>query len=162
MALQFLWYFSFSNMQFLFQRNCVSLQCSMELMKEIATLEIEILRLERYLLSLYRAAFQQNLPALLETQKSHLQGKIDSPTQCTTDQSYSSVELDMSRCDTDQYDRISTASALAGSSDQMQTAKKSSSRRVIHPTSEHLHIAKLVLHYMLLQLEFSLLSFLEA
>nr|XP_009788075.1 PREDICTED: uncharacterized protein LOC104235935 isoform X2 [Nicotiana sylvestris] len=116
-------------------------ECSMELMKEIATLEIEILRLERYLLSLYRAAFQQNLPALLETQKSHLQGKIDSPTQCTTDQSYSSVELDMSRCDTDQYDRISTASALAGSSDQMQTAKKSSSRREKFADSVHRSLA---------------------
>uniref|UniRef100_M1ALY0 Electron transporter n=1 Tax=Solanum tuberosum TaxID=4113 RepID=M1ALY0_SOLTU len=93
---------------------CVSLQSSMELMKEITTLEIEIMRLERYLLSLYRTAFQQNLPLLLENQKIHSQGKISSPTQCTTDQSYSDVEIDTSICGADQYDRISAAHALTG------------------------------------------------
>lgn len=124
------WYYSFSNRQFLFQRNCVSLQSSMELMKEITTLEIEIMRLERYLLSLYRTAFQQNLPLLLENQKIHSQGKISSPTQCTTDQSYSDVEIDTSICGADQYDRISAAHALTGVSDKIQTANKSSSIRV--------------------------------
>lgn len=102
----------------------------MELMKEISSLEIEIMHLERYLLSLYRTAFQQNIPALLENQKIHSQGKISSPTQCTTDQSYSDVEQDMLKCGADQYDRISTSCALAGSSDHIQTAKKSLSIRV--------------------------------
>lgn len=97
----------------------------MELMKEITTIEIEIMRLERYLLSLYRTAFQQNLPALL-----HSQDKISSPIQCTTNQSYSSVELHMSKCGANQYDQISTTYALAGVSDQIQIAKKSSSIRV--------------------------------
>ncbi|XP_060200050.1 uncharacterized protein LOC132628279 isoform X1 [Lycium barbarum] len=116
-------------------------ESSMGLMKEIATLEIEIMRLERYLLSLYRTAFQQNLPALLENQKSHLQGKISSPTQSTTDQSYSNVELDMAKCGADQYDRTSATYAFAGSSDQIQTAKKSSSIREKFADSGHRSLA---------------------
>ncbi|KAL3372420.1 hypothetical protein AABB24_008800 [Solanum stoloniferum] len=124
-----------------FQRNCVSLQSSMELMKEITTLEIEIMRLERYLLSLYRTAFQQNLPLLLENQKIHSQGKISSPTQCTIDQSYSDVEIDTSICGADQYDRISSAHALTGVSDQIQTANKSSSIREKLTDSAHRSLA---------------------
>ncbi|XP_059291928.1 uncharacterized protein LOC132045360 isoform X3 [Lycium ferocissimum] len=116
-------------------------ESSMGLMKEIAILEIEIMRLERYLLSLYRTAFQQNLPALLENQKSHLQGKISSPTQSTTDQSYSNVELDMSKCGANQYDRTSTTYVFAGSSDQIQTAKKSSSIREKFADSGHRSLA---------------------
>ncbi|XP_069153598.1 uncharacterized protein [Solanum lycopersicum] len=81
-----------------FQRN---LQSSMELMKEITTLEIEIMRLERYLLSLYRTA----LPLVLENNQKI---KISSPTQCTTHQSYSDVEMDTCA------DLISAAHALAG------------------------------------------------
>ncbi|KAF3619825.1 hypothetical protein FXO38_32725 [Capsicum annuum] len=124
-----------------FQRNCVNLQSSMELMKEISSLEIEIMHLERYLLSLYRTAFQQNIPALLENQKIHSQGKISSPTQCTTDQSYSDVEQDMLKCGADQYDRISTSCALAGSSDHIQTAKKSLSIREKLTDSGHRSLA---------------------
>ncbi|TMX04121.1 hypothetical protein EJD97_011419 [Solanum chilense] len=97
-----------------FQRN---LQSSMELMKEITTLEVEIMRLERYLLSLY----QQNLPLVLENNQKI---KISSPTQCTTHHSYSDVEMDTCA------DLISAAHALAGVSDQIQTAKNSSSIRV--------------------------------
>ncbi|XAR61479.1 hypothetical protein NMG60_11015919 [Bertholletia excelsa] len=41
-----------------------SRQSSAELMKEIATLEVEIMHLERYLLSLYQTAFEQHLPDL--------------------------------------------------------------------------------------------------
>ncbi|XP_069153601.1 uncharacterized protein [Solanum lycopersicum] len=73
----------------------------MELMKEITTLEIEIMRLERYLLSLYRTA----LPLVLENNQKI---KISSPTQCTTHQSYSDVEMDTCA------DLISAAHALAG------------------------------------------------
>ncbi|XP_047957781.1 uncharacterized protein LOC125203467 isoform X2 [Salvia hispanica] len=39
---------------------------SAELVREIATLEVEILRLEHLLLSLYRTAFQQHLPRITE------------------------------------------------------------------------------------------------
>ncbi|KAL3340645.1 hypothetical protein AABB24_028998 [Solanum stoloniferum] len=116
-------------------------QSSMELMKEITTLEIEIMRLERYLLSLYRTAFQQNLPLLLENQKIHSQGKICSPTQCSIDQSYSDVAMDTSKCGADQYDRISAARALAGVSDQIQTANKSSSIREKLTDSAHRSLA---------------------
>ncbi|CAN4123150.1 unnamed protein product [Withania somnifera] len=116
-------------------------QSSMELMKEITTLEIEIMRLERYLLSLYRTAFQQNLPALLENQKIHSQGKISFPTQCTTDKSYSDVELEMPKCGADHYDRISATYSLAGSSNQIQTAKKSSFIREKLTDSGHRSLA---------------------
>ncbi|PSS31139.1 UPF0692 protein like [Actinidia chinensis var. chinensis] len=60
---------------------------SEELMKEIASLEIKILHLERYLLSLYRTAFEQNLPALLENNGTYLQYDKGSQLQVLADQS---------------------------------------------------------------------------
>ena len=42
------------------------MQPSAELVREIATLEVEILRLERRLLSLYWTAFQLHLPRITE------------------------------------------------------------------------------------------------
>uniref|UniRef100_A0A6N2K3A7 DUF547 domain-containing protein n=1 Tax=Salix viminalis TaxID=40686 RepID=A0A6N2K3A7_SALVM len=49
--------------------------------KEIATLEAEILHLERYLLSLYRTAFNEQLPGFSNMPKNHLQYKTGSPLQ---------------------------------------------------------------------------------
>ena len=57
------------------------LQSSAVLRKEIATLEAEILHLERYLLSLYRTAFNEQLPGFSNTTKNHLQYKTGSPLQ---------------------------------------------------------------------------------
>lgn len=115
-------------------------------MKEITTLEIEIMRLERYLLSLYRTA----LPLVLENNQKI---KISSPTQCTTHQSYSDVEMDTCA------DLISAAHALAGVSDQIQTAKNSSSIRVNTSNSYTFDIYTISIFF---QLELSHLSFLKA
>ncbi|GFZ10585.1 tetratricopeptide repeat (TPR)-like superfamily protein [Actinidia rufa] len=62
-------------------------QSSEELMREIALLEGKILHLERYLLSLYRTTFEQNLPALLENKGAYLQYDKGSQLQVLADQS---------------------------------------------------------------------------
>ncbi|KDO85300.1 hypothetical protein CISIN_1g009032mg [Citrus sinensis] len=53
---------------------------SAELMKEIAVLEAEIMHLERYLLSLYRTAFEEHLHTLSSISGTHLEYKSGSPT----------------------------------------------------------------------------------
>ncbi|KAJ8772604.1 hypothetical protein K2173_027781 [Erythroxylum novogranatense] len=57
---------------------------SAEIRKEIAILEAEILHLERHLLSLYRAAFEEKLPSLPYIDNNHLQHKVGSPFQVTS------------------------------------------------------------------------------
>ncbi|KAF5747270.1 putative electron transporter [Tripterygium wilfordii] len=61
-----------------------------ELRKEIAALEVEILHLERYLLSLYRTTFEECLPALSDAPAGHIGYKKRSilqvakiPSHCT-------------------------------------------------------------------------------
>ncbi|KAK1416539.1 hypothetical protein QVD17_32330 [Tagetes erecta] len=58
---------------------------SMELVKEIVSLETEILHLERYILSLYRTAFQQNVDSL-HTKKFTSEHKTESQLQPVADQ----------------------------------------------------------------------------
>ncbi|GLU00144.1 hypothetical protein SLE2022_175360 [Rubroshorea leprosula] len=58
--------------------NMSSEKSSLELRKEIATLELEILHLERYLLSLYRTAFEEHLPILSNTSGSPLKSMSES------------------------------------------------------------------------------------
>lgn len=52
-------------------------------MQEIATLEVEISRLEHHLLSLYRKAFQQHLPRVTEDQVETPRGggRLNQPSQ---------------------------------------------------------------------------------
>ena len=52
-------------------------------MQEIATLEVEISRLENHLLSLYRTAFQQHLPRITEDQVETPRGggRLNQPSQ---------------------------------------------------------------------------------
>ncbi|KAD2393266.1 hypothetical protein E3N88_40243 [Mikania micrantha] len=74
--------------------NCTSnSKSSMELVKEITSLETEILHLERYLLSLYRTAFQQHVHHI-ETKKSPSEHKIESQLLTLTDQSTFKVNSD--------------------------------------------------------------------
>ncbi|XP_042057198.1 uncharacterized protein LOC121801833 isoform X1 [Salvia splendens] len=56
---------------------------SAELVQEIATLEVEISRLEHHLLSLYRTAFQQHLPRITEDQVETPRGggRLNQPSQ---------------------------------------------------------------------------------
>uniref|UniRef100_A0A5B6ZLW2 DUF547 domain-containing protein n=1 Tax=Davidia involucrata TaxID=16924 RepID=A0A5B6ZLW2_DAVIN len=99
-------------------------------MKEIATLEGEIMHLERYLLSLYRTAFEQQLPILLENNGTHLQYKRGSPLRIIVDQACYKVEPDIWIGGTAHHDQNSPAHGLAGSDHQSYTATpKASSRR---------------------------------
>ncbi|XP_058220462.1 uncharacterized protein LOC131330761 isoform X7 [Rhododendron vialii] len=61
---------------------------SVELMREITSLEVEIMHLERYLLSLYRTSFEQHLPTLLENKGAHLPKSTGPPFRVREDQSY--------------------------------------------------------------------------
>ncbi|KAK9063996.1 hypothetical protein SSX86_017868 [Deinandra increscens subsp. villosa] len=58
---------------------------SMELVKEITSLETEILHLESYILSLYRTAFRQHVGSL-HTRKSPLEYKVESQLHPVPDQ----------------------------------------------------------------------------
>ncbi|XP_058220455.1 uncharacterized protein LOC131330761 isoform X2 [Rhododendron vialii] len=64
------------------------MKSSVELMREITSLEVEIMHLERYLLSLYRTSFEQHLPTLLENKGAHLPKSTGPPFRVREDQSY--------------------------------------------------------------------------
>nr|GME07119.1 uncharacterized protein LOC109166066 [Ipomoea batatas] len=114
---------------------------SMELMKEIAILEVEIMRMERYLLSLYRAAFQQHIPDLLGKHAANIESKINTPLHSTVDDPNYNFEFGMSKVYVDKYDRSSSPSALVCSDDQLESATKSSSRREKNADSGHRSLA---------------------
>ncbi|KAJ0678172.1 hypothetical protein HanOQP8_Chr12g0444841 [Helianthus annuus] len=81
----------FANHSFCFV--VILVQSSMELVKEITSLEMEILHLERYLLSLYRTAFQPHVHGV-QTKKSSSEYKIESQLQTVGDQSIFKVNSD--------------------------------------------------------------------
>lgn len=102
------------------------MQSSAELVNEIATLEVEILRLERYLLSLYRTNFQHHLPIALQNQNNG---------ETTSVQSSQKIHLGISKDYNDPQFQNSPTSSLAGPNDSEQLAiQKSSSGRVDIPT----------------------------
>ncbi|XP_044475395.1 uncharacterized protein LOC123203209 isoform X2 [Mangifera indica] len=77
--------------------NTTTLKSSVELRKEIATLEAEILCLERYLLSLYRTAFEEHLPTLSNITGTYLQLQAGSPSQIVPNQSYCKLEPEIQK-----------------------------------------------------------------
>ncbi|KAL0366537.1 UNVERIFIED_CONTAM: hypothetical protein Sradi_3543800 [Sesamum radiatum] len=104
---------------------------SAELMNEIATLEVEIVRLERYLLSLYRTAFQQHLPS---NSGNHVQQITGISPWNKSDQPSPRRNLETSKDYHDHQGQISPTSALTGPNDLIQVAiPKSSSGRVDMP-----------------------------
>ncbi|KAA8528850.1 hypothetical protein F0562_036205 [Nyssa sinensis] len=103
---------------------------SEELVKEIAKLEVEIIHLERHLLSLYRTAFEQHLLTLLREHGTHLQCKMGSPLQVIVEQSCFKIEPDIWKRDSANHDQTSPAYGLAGSDQQSHASTpKASSRR---------------------------------
>lgn len=80
---------------------------SAELEEEIAALEVEIMHLERHLLSLYRTAFQGC--ALPSTPDSHFQFKTGSPFKVVQKQSRSNLELQIHRGGLVHHDQTSPA-----------------------------------------------------
>ncbi|KAL8514487.1 hypothetical protein ACS0TY_013556 [Phlomoides rotata] len=101
---------------------------SAELVKEIATLEVEILRLERYLLSLYRTTFQQHLP-------NAVQNNVQQGTSAgdTSNQPSQKIYLGMSKDYNERQFQNSPTTSLASPNDSDQAAiHKSSSGRERH------------------------------
>lgn len=99
-------------------------------MTEIATLEVQILQLESYLLSLYRTTFQQQLPSLLGTPERHLKDKIGSHLHRIHTQPSCKINLDMSHCGIGHCESPFPSNAVAGSDYPIQAALSSSTRRV--------------------------------
>ncbi|KAJ0718377.1 putative ternary complex factor MIP1, leucine-zipper [Helianthus annuus] len=98
-----------------------NLKSSMELVKEITSLETEILHLERHILSLYRTAFQQRARTL-HTKRSASEQKIESQSQPVADQSL--------------LKKVNSDALLSGqhgqlSSDQIKSAISNSSSRKV-------------------------------
>ncbi|KAH6821320.1 hypothetical protein C2S53_006151 [Perilla frutescens var. hirtella] len=117
-----------------------SFKSSAELVNEIATLEIEILRLERHLLSLYRTAFQQHLPKITEDHVEQLNeasrgDKFKPPSQKMKSETLK--DYDDHQC------RSSPTSSLTGPSDLVQVAiqKSTSGREKQRAYSRHRSLA---------------------
>ncbi|KAL1540670.1 hypothetical protein AAHA92_24986 [Salvia divinorum] len=93
---------------------------SAELVREITTLEVEILRLECHLLSLYRTAFQQHLPRItedhVETPRGGGGGQLNQPSQNTE-----------SKIPKDHQCESSPTSSLGGPHDLVQVSLQKSS-----------------------------------
>lgn len=103
---------------------------SADLVKEITTLEGEIINLERYLLSLYRAAFEQHLPSLSENCGIPLQKNIETESPTIADQSCLSREPNLCKGNPDYHNPTSPAHGLTGSDDQNHaTTPRLSSKR---------------------------------
>lgn len=101
----------------------------MELVKEITSLEMEILHLERHLLSLYRTAFQQHVHRV-QTRKSPSEHKKESQLQTVADKSMLKVNSDAWL--SSYHGQLSTLrNGFAGLDHQVNpTDQKSSSRNV--------------------------------
>ncbi|KAF2310828.1 hypothetical protein GH714_017490 [Hevea brasiliensis] len=105
-----------------------TLKSSDALRKEIATLEAEILHLERYLLSLYRTAFEEHLPATLNVPKNHMQYKNGSLSKVPVNQSHFNLRPHIENSNLIYHDQTSPAHGWASSDDQSCTSS-------VHTTS---------------------------
>lgn len=88
------------------------MQSSAELRMEIATLEAEILHLERYLLSLYRTAFEEHLQTLSSITRNHLEYKTGSPKPIVPNKSYYKLEPKIQKVGFFNHDQASPAHDL--------------------------------------------------
>ncbi|KAL6996043.1 hypothetical protein U1Q18_006178 [Sarracenia purpurea var. burkii] len=111
-----------------------TMESSVELMREIASLEVKILQLERYLLSLYRTAFEQHLPTLPENNGTYLPYDIISPLQAIGDQSCDEIDFDKWKGVIASPRRTSSPCGLSGPENLSHAAPpKASSIRVNAP-----------------------------
>ncbi|KAL3618424.1 hypothetical protein CASFOL_038745 [Castilleja foliolosa] len=92
---------------------------STELVKEIAMLEVEIVRLERYLLSLYREAFQPHLPMIFGNVAKQTNGAYQG---IKSDQPSPKMNIGMSKDYNNRLSQSSPTSSLAGPNDSIQNA----------------------------------------
>ncbi|XP_071925764.1 uncharacterized protein [Coffea arabica] len=102
---------------------------SMELMKEITRLEVEILQLERHLLSLYQKAFQQHLPVLIRDRGTCSNDKMGPHLQATDNHPCYKLDWALSQSDSNHRHQILPSNALTCSSYHIKAAPRASSRK---------------------------------
>ncbi|KAH6834904.1 hypothetical protein C2S53_003904 [Perilla frutescens var. hirtella] len=100
---------------------------SSELVQEITRLEVDIVRLERYILSLYRTTFQKNLPSDLENHGNHVKQMTGIDSWVTSDQPSQRKKSEMAKECYDHQGCTSPTSALTGPNDFVQFATPKSS-----------------------------------
>ncbi|KAE8057476.1 hypothetical protein FH972_014166 [Carpinus fangiana] len=120
-----------------------TLKSSAELRDEIATLEGEIMHLERYLLSLYRTAFEGHITSFSDTPGPYLQYKIESSPLVLSNQLHHKKEQYVSRGGLIHHDKMSPALGWASSDNQSCSAnlKPTSSRDRTNVGSGHRSLA---------------------
>jgi hypothetical protein len=106
------------------------IQSSAELRDEIATLEGEIMHLERYLLSLYRTAFEGHITSFSDTPGPYLQYKIESSPLVLSNQLHHKKEQYVSRGGLIHHDKMSPAHGWASSDNLSSANLKPTSSRV--------------------------------
>lgn len=107
------------------------MQSTMELKEEIATLEVEIMHLERYLLSLYRTAFDGNQSTLSNTPEPYSQYKTRASQKYLSNQLHYKMEPHVSKGDIVPHDVVLPAHGWPSSDNQSFAASlKSTSSRV--------------------------------
>ncbi|KAL7085741.1 hypothetical protein ACP275_14G297900 [Erythranthe tilingii] len=120
----------------------ISPTSSAEVVKEIAKLEVEIVHLERYLLSLYRTAFQQNLPSIPKNNgvtNVHQTNEIN--PWVTSDQQSPKTKFQLTKTYSNNQDQSSPTSALAGPNDSVQVSTPKSSSEKKSAYSRHSSLA---------------------
>lgn len=96
-------------------------------MKEIATLELQILQLESYLLSLYRTAFQHHVPVFIRDHETHIKDRNRSNLKITAFPPYYEMGCAISPSDFSNHDRFFHSRSLPCSNDQTKAAPNSAS-----------------------------------
>ncbi|KAF8406770.1 hypothetical protein HHK36_008862 [Tetracentron sinense] len=94
-----------------------------ELVNDIAALEVEVMHMERYLLSLYRTAFEHHLATLPSAvigkgSRSHFHCKTESPLQDAMTQSCCHKDTDTWKGGTSQHNQTSPPHVSSGSDNQ--------------------------------------------
>ena len=107
-------------------------QSSAELVKEITNLEGEIIYLERYILSLYRAAFEQHIPSSSGGSKTSSQNKSDTESRNSSDKCCLGLEPKLCKDSPDYYNQsLPFTRNVANLDDQKYAATpKSSCKKV--------------------------------
>lgn len=113
---------------------------SAELVKEITSLEGEIIYLERYLLSLYRAAFEQNIPSSPGESGTPSQNKSDTESQNSSDKCCLRLEPKLCKNSSDYYNHsLPFARNVASPDDQKHAATPKSSYSTGRATANQGH-----------------------
>lgn len=112
---------------------------SVELVKEIAALEVEIVNLESYLLSLYRTALHRHLPGIPGDYGNHIKEITGISPRFTSDHLSLKAKLETPR--NSQQARSSSESALTGPKDLVQITLPKSSPRKERKSCRHRSLA---------------------